>query len=361
MEYTTFAKEMNSTTEPKGKLLTAQQIKKARDERKDKFLYDFNVSGKYNILKEKMKKSIMKIVRDKFQKQGSLTGVTTDSKDQFYSELYMFLIEQMRQTLNDLIGAKKDELHEDLVVSIDQANQERDKVITTLTKETEGDKHLRLARENEIINNLIDSEKSYKNLLSIEKKNSTNWYYYAKYLLRRKNFPKAEEALMEALTYDRANSEYILLMACLQARRGRKKEPIVCLNTVLEKDFSDPLANTLLSFIYSNVLNDQKLGRKYFSVCQRILLRRLGLLPQKHTQRTENHEGGDNFNYRSSQQAADEGLDKKINLSADQIDQIWVDLIEYLLQYELYDFAEKVMQNLNNKDTTKIRFFNAQI
>jgi len=59
-------------------------------------LYDFNMSGKYNILKEKMKKSIMKIVRDKFQKQGSLTGVTTDSKDQFYSELYMFLIEQMR-------------------------------------------------------------------------------------------------------------------------------------------------------------------------------------------------------------------------------------------------------------------------
>lgn len=51
------------------------------------------MSGKYNILRERMKKSIMKIVRDKFQKEGSLTGVTNDAKDQFYSQLYMFLIE----------------------------------------------------------------------------------------------------------------------------------------------------------------------------------------------------------------------------------------------------------------------------
>jgi len=113
---------------------------------------------------------------------------------------------------------------------------------------------------------LSDAEKAFKNLLNVDKKNSKNWYFYSLYLLRRKNFPKAEESLLEALTYDRLNTDYILLLACLQARRNRKKEPIVCLNTVLEKNYADPFANSLMSFIYSNVLSDQKLGRKYFSV-----------------------------------------------------------------------------------------------
>jgi hypothetical protein len=51
------------------------------------------MSGKYKVLKERLKKSIVKICRDKFQKQGAITGITTDQKDQFYSELYVFLME----------------------------------------------------------------------------------------------------------------------------------------------------------------------------------------------------------------------------------------------------------------------------
>ena len=71
------------------------------------------------MLKERLKKSILKICRDKFIKLGSITGITTDQKDQFYSELYVFLTEQIRQTLTDLITYKREDLHEDIVISFE--------------------------------------------------------------------------------------------------------------------------------------------------------------------------------------------------------------------------------------------------
>jgi tetratricopeptide (TPR) repeat protein len=72
-------------------------------------------------------------------------------------------------------------------------------------------------------------------------------------------------------------------------------------------------------------------------------------------------EGGEVFNYCASQQSADDNLDKKINLTNDQVDQIWIELIEYLLKYQLFEFAEKIMGNLNDKETQKVKYFNAQI
>lgn len=88
-----YAKDMNSAQEAKSKNIVTVQKKQEIQKRKEGFLYDFNISGKYKVLKERLKKSIVKICRDKFQKHGSITGITTDQKDQFYSDLYVFLME----------------------------------------------------------------------------------------------------------------------------------------------------------------------------------------------------------------------------------------------------------------------------
>ena len=40
-----------------------------------------NVYGKYKLMKDKLKKNIVKICLDKFKKEGSLTGITADQKD----------------------------------------------------------------------------------------------------------------------------------------------------------------------------------------------------------------------------------------------------------------------------------------
>lgn len=64
----------------------------AYETRKKEFLYEINTSGKYHILKEKMKKTIVRIVREKFGKSEQIKGLKKDERDNFYSELYVYLV-----------------------------------------------------------------------------------------------------------------------------------------------------------------------------------------------------------------------------------------------------------------------------
>lgn len=48
------------------------------EERKKEFLYEINKSGKYHILKERMKKTIVRIVKEHFGKKGSIKGLHKD-------------------------------------------------------------------------------------------------------------------------------------------------------------------------------------------------------------------------------------------------------------------------------------------
>ena len=45
-----------------------QELLDAFEERKKEFLYEINTSGKYHILKEKLKKTIVRIVKEHFKK-----------------------------------------------------------------------------------------------------------------------------------------------------------------------------------------------------------------------------------------------------------------------------------------------------
>ena len=57
----------------------------------------------YKIMKERVKKVVVKICKNKFKDElegyTSVTGVTKDAKDQFYSEIYSFLIKQYQLVL----------------------------------------------------------------------------------------------------------------------------------------------------------------------------------------------------------------------------------------------------------------------
>ena len=46
--------------------MSAQETAEAYEERKKEFLYEINQSGKYHILKEKMKKTIVRIVKETY-------------------------------------------------------------------------------------------------------------------------------------------------------------------------------------------------------------------------------------------------------------------------------------------------------
>ena len=86
--YTLFADSLHE--EQRDRDLSEKKKSETFEERKKEFLYDINTSGKYHIMKEKMKKTIVRIVKEHFQKseQGGVKGIYKDERDHFYSQLY---------------------------------------------------------------------------------------------------------------------------------------------------------------------------------------------------------------------------------------------------------------------------------
>jgi hypothetical protein len=139
--------------EQKDRVISETKKTEKFEERKKEFLYEINTSGKYHIMKEKMKKTIVRIVKEHFHKQEKegIKGIYKDERDHFYSQLYAYLVQQMKETVRQIVQRKKNELHDNISVPKDQYIQEMDRIISSsLTeKETLAQRYARLAQENE--------------------------------------------------------------------------------------------------------------------------------------------------------------------------------------------------------------------
>lgn len=82
-------------------------------------------------MKEKLKKTIVKIVWKSMGKwnEKSFKGIHLNDQDHFYSNLYQHLVSQVHLCLNEMVTNKKDELHEDVVVSFDTQTSEYEKLM----------------------------------------------------------------------------------------------------------------------------------------------------------------------------------------------------------------------------------------
>jgi hypothetical protein len=152
--------------------MSLKETNQAYEERKKEFLYELNTKGKYHILKEKMKKTIVRIVREHFQKSGTLKGLKRDSRDQFYSELYVYLVEQMRETVSEMIKNERDELHLKVAIPADQADRERDHLIQKQTGESSKARFERMAYEEEFLRQRPQAAEGY--LLKIQKEKESD-------------------------------------------------------------------------------------------------------------------------------------------------------------------------------------------
>ncbi len=72
--------------------------------RKEHFLYNFNISGNYKILKDRIKRSIVQLCetkyKDRFKNMKTFTGISKGYTDQFYSEIYSFLLSKYKEAFN---------------------------------------------------------------------------------------------------------------------------------------------------------------------------------------------------------------------------------------------------------------------
>lgn len=205
--------------------------------RKEQFLYDFNTSGKYHIMKEKLKKTIVRIVRDTFSKRQSFKGLHMDDKDHFYSILYSHLVNQIQKSIKDMVSTRKDILHENVLISDRKtAQKEIDVLIDKHTSETEDERLTRLAEEYE---ELGDLDKAHSYIEERIKANSDSidlWKYYASFMLRNYgHFEKAEECLREAITLCEENDDELFLSyGALLVQMNEKKKSLIFLTKVGE-------------------------------------------------------------------------------------------------------------------------------
>lgn len=118
------------------------------NKRKEHFLYDFNVSGKYKILKDRLKKTIVHLCEKYFTEQmaaaKSFTGVSCSIKDQFYSEIYNFLVARYKQALRELVFEKQESLHEVEVLSPAAQTKNIEKMLSSFRKETSAERASRI-------------------------------------------------------------------------------------------------------------------------------------------------------------------------------------------------------------------------
>ena len=145
--FTSFKKPL-ADLQSKSPPLTETEISERFEEMKKEFFYEVNTQGKYHILKEKMKKSVVRIVKEHFEKtERSIKGCHQDQRDHFYSELYTFLVEEMRRTVRGLVRRKRDELHANIIIPKEQAEIETEHVIEKNLGETTIQRYRRLCNE----------------------------------------------------------------------------------------------------------------------------------------------------------------------------------------------------------------------
>lgn len=130
--------------------ITEFEHQKIQEYRRDKFLNEFVEDGKYDKLKDRMKKFVSEIVRDKFKKK-SIDSLKHDDRDLFLSELYSFLTDQIKTTIKSMVNQRKDDLNVDLVEAHENAVLNLKSKVRNMTNEDYDLRATRLIHEFEIL------------------------------------------------------------------------------------------------------------------------------------------------------------------------------------------------------------------
>ncbi|XP_022809680.1 cilia- and flagella-associated protein 70-like [Stylophora pistillata] len=199
------------------------QSNDAMDQRRQKFLYELNTSGKYFAFKEQLKNSVIKIVREKYL---NTTAFTDKEKLQaFLSELYVFLIDQMHVALNKFLTAE-------------EAPEEPPPVTDSATL-----KHF--AREAEV-----------NQRLSRNKNDPDHWFDYGAFCLLIGDFGKAEECFKETVAIAQKHVPGLLMYGCISLMNAKYEEAETFLEAATCAESKNVIAWTMLGLYYDSIQND---------------------------------------------------------------------------------------------------------
>ena len=230
--------------------LTETEARDKFEEMKKEFFYEINTSGKYHILKEKMKKSIVRIVKEEYNRtDSSIKGISKDQRDHFYSELYTFLVQSMRKTVQDLVYRKKNELHANIIIPKEQREIETEHIIEKNIGESAIQRYRRLSMEaEELLNNPVMAEEYIVKLVNEQEGEQDSLLEAAKFYMKRGEAyaEKAEFYLRDAFSFGMKNLQVSLLYACMLVQLGRAVEASVILKSLIAEGYETTKCNLLL-------------------------------------------------------------------------------------------------------------------
>lgn len=210
------------------------QSNDAMDQRRQKFLYELNTSGKYFAFKEQLKNSVIKIVREKYL--NTTAFVDKEKLQAFLSELYVFLIDQMHAALNKFLTAE-------------ETPEEPPPVTDSATL-----KHF--AREAEVNQNFELAAKYYQERLSRNKNEPDHWFDYGAFCLLIGDYGKAEECFKETIAIAQKHVPGLLMYGCMALMTERYEEAETFYEAATCAESKSVIAWTMLGLYYDSIQND---------------------------------------------------------------------------------------------------------
>ena len=364
-----------------------------------KFLDKFNSSGRADLLKEKLKKFIVRIVRDKFgKKKTPIKGVFKDERDQFYSELYGYLTDILKKASKEFVELKKDELHENVITPFAQSKKEIMEYITRENKEPEDKRLLRLSKENELLNDFSKAVKYYRARLILDP-NKDAWLAYSNLAKKLEDIPEVENALINAISLDPENCDINLqLIFCgLLYSKGQINNAINYLTLyILKKGLNETnyIFNAFLSFLYkeksllpANTNSSTKLvknvyealSKKYYEIAKLFKMKTIPpdeLKPPKEEkvevieEDPKKKKGKDKDKDKKTIENTEENVEelrkkgnprlhpefKKPILNNEQLDSIWFESANLFNRYNFFEISEKLLENATEETKQTILF-----
>ena len=362
-----------------------------------KFFDKFNTSGRADLLKEKLKKFIVKIVREKYGKKGvPVKGVHRNKEDQFYSELYAYLTDAIKQATNEYVQLKKDELHEYVIVSFAQNKKEIMNYCIRQNKEPEDKRLLRLSKENELLNDYSKALKYFKARLLLDP-NKEAWLAYGNLAKKMEDLPEVEKALTNAITIDDVNTDLNMqLVFCgLLYLKGQINNAINYLTLYLLRNglkSTNFIFNAFLSFLYKekacslNVSSNKNIKNTYYDSLSKkhweaAKVQKLRSLPPEELQipnpEKENEDEeeekkkkkGTNKEKKNPQENEEESIDaskrgnprlhpeyKSPVLTNEQMDSIWFETAYLFNRFNFYEISEKLIKFVTEETKQNVRY-----
>ena len=100
-------------------ILSPMQQREARDRKKERFIIEFNKSAKYRLVRDRLKKAILRLAVEKYKKTAGPKGMSPDERNAFKAQLYTYLSEQLKITIEKAVDRQSDTLPADVVLAKD--------------------------------------------------------------------------------------------------------------------------------------------------------------------------------------------------------------------------------------------------